>query len=294
MLRLSALPNLCTAVTPPVRGSAAPSRRAHLRCHAKTARVERSRSREGRVARCEEAHPAREGEHPLPHREPRARRCGDEVVGAVFHAPGAAGGTDRGLAGERDQPLETTGGAASSPETSGQGSAIDASAQLALDEGGQSAAVGAGLASGCQEGLELLSHDTGGGFSRAPSGGSHGAVSKRLPHGAPRFQARREGRALWPASQETGLKDASDLPVQDRSWNAIREIPPCVASAPGQPEPAAQERNVVRGWPTPPSAAVRSPRRRRPGSRAVLGTSGGAGARGVAPRRGTPPARPRA
>jgi hypothetical protein len=73
------------------------------------------------------------------------------VVGAVFHAPGGAGGTDRALAGERDQPLETTGGAANSPETSGQGSAIDVSAQLALDKGRQAAAVGAALASSGKE-----------------------------------------------------------------------------------------------------------------------------------------------
>ena len=82
----------------------------------------------------------------MPHRN-RRQDVADEVVGAVLHAPGGARGADRGLAGEGDEPLETTGGAANSPETSGQDSAIHVSAQLAFDEGGQAAAVGAAFTS---------------------------------------------------------------------------------------------------------------------------------------------------
>jgi hypothetical protein len=81
------------------------------------------------------------------------------VVGAILHAPGGAGRADRRLAGEGDQPLETAGGAANSPETAGQDSAIHVSARLALDEGGQAAAVGAALTSSGKKGLEPLSHD---------------------------------------------------------------------------------------------------------------------------------------
>jgi hypothetical protein len=55
-----------------------------------------------------------------------------------------------------------------------------------------------------------LARPGGGGSSRAPSGGSRGAVRRRLLHGAPMFQAPREGRARRPASQEPGLMDASD------------------------------------------------------------------------------------
>ncbi len=48
---------------------------------------------------------------------------------------------------------------ASVTETSGQGSTIDVSAQLALDEGGQAAAVGTALTISGKEGLEWLSYD---------------------------------------------------------------------------------------------------------------------------------------
>jgi hypothetical protein len=80
--------------------------------------VEQARG-EGRMACREEAHPAREREDPLPHRDGR-EDVADEVVGAVLHAAGGARGADRGFAGKGDEPLEAAVRASDPCETSGQ------------------------------------------------------------------------------------------------------------------------------------------------------------------------------
>ena len=104
------------------------------------------------------AHPAREREDPLAHRDGR-EDVADEVVGAILHAAGCARGTDRGLAGEGNEPLEAAVRASNPCNTAGQESTFRVSSQLAFHEGGQAAAVAAPLAGPRQEGLEVLSED---------------------------------------------------------------------------------------------------------------------------------------
>ncbi len=57
-----------------------------------------------------------------------------EVVGSVVHAAGGTRGTNRGLGGEGDEPLEAALRAADSFETAGQYPAVEICAQVALDE----------------------------------------------------------------------------------------------------------------------------------------------------------------
>src|SRR3990172_1828947 len=159
LLRLRALPARWTAVTPPVRGSTAPSLRAALRCQAKTALGKMSSKREARAGwRAARKRTWRRKEHPLAKWHGR-EDVADQVVGTVFHATGGARGTDRGLAGEGDEPLEATVRTSDSRESSGQDPTRSVSAQVAFHERGQAAAVTAPLAGVREEGLEVLPHD---------------------------------------------------------------------------------------------------------------------------------------
>ncbi len=114
--------------------------------------IEQARDQSG-MAGCEEADPAREGEHPLPDGN-GGEDVLDEVLGGVLHSTGVAGRADVGLAGEGHQPLETAVGAADSPKAPGEDAAVEIRAQLALDVGGEAPAMGAPLACGGEEWLE--------------------------------------------------------------------------------------------------------------------------------------------
>ncbi len=114
--------------------------------------VEQARAQSGMAGR-EEADPAREGEHPLPHGD-RGEDVLDEVLGGVLHPASVAGRADVGLAGEGHQPLETAVGTADSREAAGEDAAVEVGAQLALDEGRQAPAMGTPLSCGGEERLE--------------------------------------------------------------------------------------------------------------------------------------------
>jgi len=119
--------------------------------------VEQTRG-EGRVTGGEEADPPRQREDPLPHRR-RRQHVPDQVVGPVLHASGGAGGAHVRLARERDQPLETAVGTADPGEAASQDAAVEVGAQLALDEGRQTAPMLAALAGAGEERFELVAYN---------------------------------------------------------------------------------------------------------------------------------------
>ena len=100
----------------------------------------------------------RQREHPLAHGNVRQDVI-DEVGGLLRHAAAATARTETAsLARERHQALEGAVLAPNPCEASAERSARQELAELALDEAGKSAAVGAvgGLA---QEGFQVLAHD---------------------------------------------------------------------------------------------------------------------------------------
>ncbi len=107
------------------------------------------------MARGEEAHPTGEGKHPLAHRH-GGEDVADQVIGAVLHPAGGARRTDVRFAGEGHEPLETAAGTADSDEAPDQDSASHIGTQVALDEGGDAAAVRAALAGRREKRLQPL------------------------------------------------------------------------------------------------------------------------------------------
>src|SRR5439155_14564675 len=116
------------------------------------------RAAERMIVRKKIAQAVRQGEHPLAQGNARQDVI-DEVGGLLRHAAAATAGTEAAsLARERHEALERAVLAPNPCEASAERSARQELAELALDEAGEAAAVGA-VSSLAQEGLQVLADD---------------------------------------------------------------------------------------------------------------------------------------